>query len=241
MKYFECTQENIKALIKRRDEKLAQSEYTGIKALDEIFGYLIPGSTYMICAGTGVGKSSFLLATAKKIALNKKVLYVTIEQNDEQLADVLPKNNSNLGFYEMEVWNEWKDIEILNQEKNYDYIIFDYLGADCVEEWDELINKSGELANMAKKNNWIIITACQAKPEIIEEFKNDQFSLKLFTPMYIAYSKGMAAKIAGGVYLIKQKDSIFYLYNFKNRYRPLNIMPYTLTNLNLEKKEFMED
>ena len=240
MKYFECTKENMEALIKRRDEELAQAEYTGINALDEIFGYLIPGSTYMICAGTGVGKSSFLLATAKKIALKKKVLYVTIEQNDIQLADVLPKDNSNFGFCEMEIWNEWTEIEKRNQEKHYDYVIFDYLGADCVEEWDELINKSGELASMALKNHWIVITACQAKPEITDEYNKDPSSLKLFSPMYIAYSKGMAAKIAGGIYLIKTQDNIFHLYDFKNRYGPRNYTSYTLSNLDLEKKEFME-
>lgn len=58
--------------------------------------------------------------------------------------------------------------------------------------------------------------------------------------MYIAYSKGMAAKIAGGVYLIKDSENSFYLYNFKNRYSPIRNIPYAINNLNLEKKIFEE-
>lgn len=58
--------------------------------------------------------------------------------------------------------------------------------------------------------------------------------------MYIAYSKGMAAKIAGGVYLIKNSENSFYLYNFKNRYSPISNVPYAVNNLNLEKKIFEE-
>lgn len=58
--------------------------------------------------------------------------------------------------------------------------------------------------------------------------------------MYIAYSKGMAAKIAGGVYLIKDSENNFYLYNFKNRYNQISNTPYAVNNLNLEKKIFEE-
>ena len=131
---------------------MATAEYTGIKAIDDIFGYLVAGSTYMISATTGVGKSSFLLATAKKLAEKKKVLYITIEQSMDQLSQVIDAN-TNLDYYEMESWKDWKEVIEINNKKHYDYVIFDYLGADCVADWDELINKSGELATMAKANN----------------------------------------------------------------------------------------
>lgn len=237
--YVEGSEENIAALKKSHDDRMATAEYTGIKAIDDIFGYLVVGSTYMISATTGVGKSSFLLATAKKLAEKKKVLYITIEQSMDQLSQVI-NANINLDYYEMESWKDWKEIIKINDNKHYDYVIFDYLGADCVEDWDELINKSGELATMAKNNNWIIFTACQAKPELTQQFNDNKSSLKLFTSMYIAYSKGMAAKIAGGVYLIKDSDNTFYLYNFKNRYSPISNVPYIVNNLNLEKKIFEE-
>lgn len=237
--YVEGSEENIAALKKSHDDRMATAEYTGIKAIDDIFGYLVVGSTYMISATTGVGKSSFLLATAKKLAEKKKVLYITIEQSMDQLSQVI-NANINLDYYEMESWKDWKEIIKINDNKHYDYVIFDYLGADCVEDWDELINKSGELATMAKNNNWIIFTACQAKPELTQQFNDNKSSLKLFTSMYIAYSKGMAAKIAGGVYLIKNSENNFYLYNFKNRYNPLSNVPYAVNNLNLEKKIFEE-
>ena len=238
-RYFEGNEENITALKKSHDDRMATAEYTGIKAIDDIFGYLVVGSTYMISATTGVGKSSFLLATAKKLAEKKKVLYITIEQSMDQLSQVIDAN-TNLDYYEMEYWKDWKEVVEINNNKHYDYVVFDYLGADCVEDWDELINKSGELAAMAKANNWIIFTACQAKPELTQQFKEDRFNLKLFTSMYIAYSKGMAAKIAGGVYLIKNSENTFYLYNFKNRYSPISNVPYAVNNLNLEKKIFEE-
>lgn len=151
-RYFEGNEENITALKKSHDDRMATAEYTGIKAIDDIFGYLVVGSTYMISATTGVGKSSFLLATAKKLAEKKKVMYITIEQSMDQLSQVIDAN-VNLDYYEMESWKDWKEVIEINNNKHYDYIIFDYLGADCVEDWDELINKSGELATMAKANN----------------------------------------------------------------------------------------
>lgn len=79
-------------------------------------------------------------------------MYITIEQSMDQLSQVIDAN-VNLDYYEMESWKDWKEVIEINNNKHYDYIIFDYLGADCVEDWDELINKSGELATMAKANN----------------------------------------------------------------------------------------
>ena len=151
-RYLEGSEENIAALKKAHNDRMATAEYTGIKAIDDIFGYLVVGSTYMISATTGVGKSSFLLATAKKLAEKKKVLYITIEQSMDQLSQVIDAN-TNLDYYEMESWKDWTEVVDINNDKHYDYVIFDYLGADCVEDWDELINKSGELATMAKDNN----------------------------------------------------------------------------------------
>ena len=41
---------------------------TGILGIDNAFGFLVKGSIYAVASATGVGKTTFLLATAKEMA-----------------------------------------------------------------------------------------------------------------------------------------------------------------------------
>lgn len=199
---------------------------TGIKGIDLAFNYLVKGSIYAVASATGVGKTTFLLATAKEMARGgSKVLYLSIEMNLEQLIPYLPDEEPNLDVAEFDgkSWDELKDT-------NYDIICYDYLGAN-LNDWDELIKEANSLAEFAKQQNIIIFTALQAKPEIGDVLKEEE----LHTNVYVAFSKGMINKIAGAAYLVRRNQKL-YLYVMKNRYAPINWNPISMANLDYATK-----
>ena len=202
---------------------------TGIPGIDRAFGFLVKGSIYAVASATGIGKTTFLLATAKEMA-NKgyKVLYLSIEMNVEQLIPYLPEVQPNLDVAEFD-GKSWSELD----GSEYDIICYDYIGAN-LNDWDELIIEADNLAEYAKKHNIIIFTALQAKPEIAEESKEEV----LHTNVYVAFSKGMINKVAGAAYLVKRKQHL-YLYVMKNRYGPLNWDPIEMSDLDYATKSWL--
>lgn len=198
---------------------------TNIKGIDDAFGYLIKGSVYAIAAATGVGKTTFLLATAKDLAKRgKKVLFLTIEMNIEQLLPYLPDEEPNLVIGEFESWDD-------EMMKAFDIICYDYLGAR-LSNWDELINEADALAEKAKEYNIVIFTAMQARPEIINAKEEE-----LHTNYYVSFSKGVVNKLAGAAYLVNENSGI-NLYVMKNRYAPLNYKKVPMTSLDYTTKSW---
>ena len=202
---------------------------TGISGIDNAFGFLVKGSIYAVASATGVGKTTFLLATAKEMA-NKgyKVLYLSIEMNVEQLIPYLPEIQPNLTVQEFD-GTSWDKLD----GSEYDIICYDYIGAN-LNDWDELIIEADNLAEYAKKHNIVIFTALQARPEIAEETKEEN----LHTNVYVAFSKGMINKVAGAAYLVKRKQHL-YLYVMKNRYRPVNWDPIEMSDLDYATKSWL--
>jgi len=102
---------------------------TGIDAIDSIFdGGVYKGSLYCITACRGVGKTTFLLATAKKLSQTMKVLYVSYEQDYYQLASFLPDINENLIIISGEPISGKQLVEVIN-EYNIEAVCYDYIGA----------------------------------------------------------------------------------------------------------------
>ena len=85
-------------------------ELTHWKAWDNIFGGIERGSIYMIASTTGGGKSTLLLAMAKHMARqypNKRIMYITIEQNIRQIYKFLDARNiPNMCIVELESLKE---------------------------------------------------------------------------------------------------------------------------------------
>lgn len=238
---FVCSKDNIeerKNLIKNWENKAFK---TGIKGLDEAFGgNLYTGSLWLICAGTGVGKTTALLATAKKMVREgKKVAYITIEMSYIQILKFCQDSLDGLYIYEMESMADWKEFEKECEKIKFDAVFYDYLGAQGdLGEWDKMIDFSAGLAKIAIQYDIPVFTACQATIELTDEARRNPNSSNLFGLNYIAYSKGMANKVAGGIYIVNDGSNLF-AYNFKCRY---NIKPtdrYEL-KLNFKTKEWSD-
>ena len=60
---------------------------TGIDKLDEYTGGLFEGEFYILAARPGMGKSTFALQSARMLAKQKNVLFLSMEMNDKALID----------------------------------------------------------------------------------------------------------------------------------------------------------
>ena len=202
---------------------------TGINAIDLVFTNLYQGSVYGVCAATGVGKTTFLLATAKKMAeQGKRVLYLSIEMSIMQILNYC-ENTIIPTLCVCEFDNQWDEVEEFVKANSIDIICYDYIGAR-LNNWDDLIKEADNLATFAKDNNIIVFTALQASQEINKVDTSDE---TLYTPMYVSFSKGMINKFAGCAYILKNS-----LYCMKNRYENIIHNPVPLQELDYEKKEW---
>lgn len=212
---------------------------TNVPGWDTLFGGIRQGSVYIICAERGTGKTSFLIAMAKQMTkLGNRTLYISIEQNIDQLLDYIPRLD-NLDVFTMETMKDWDTIKEI--AKNYDFIFYDYLGAisefgesSNMSEWQVLKKDSADLGEIAKIYNVGIITACQGK-DGLNSINDSEIK---HNADFVSYGKGMIDKAAGATYLIRRPNDKLYLKEFKNRYGAINMMPQQI-KINLERKEFM--
>lgn len=73
-------------LLKDIETEATDRLLTGVNGLDEVLGGgLVPGAVVLLAGDPGIGKSTLLLQTAKKIAGQHKVLYVTGEESAAQI------------------------------------------------------------------------------------------------------------------------------------------------------------
>ena len=105
-------------------------------------------------------------------------------------------------------------------------------------EWDKLIDFAAGLSKIAIKYNIPVFTACQAIPELTNEVRCNPNSNNLFGLNYIAYSQGIANKVAGGIYIVNIEGKLS-AYNFKCRYNIKPNISYEL-NLDFKTKEWIE-
>ncbi len=84
----------------------AQSELTGVAALDEVLGGLVHGSVTLLAGEPGIGKSTLLAQAAIALAASgKKIVYVTGEESPTQihrrLVRLAPEIPSSLFFLDL--------------------------------------------------------------------------------------------------------------------------------------------
>jgi len=84
----------------------AQSELTGVSALDEVLGGLVQGSVTLLAGEPGIGKSTLLAQAAIALAASgKKIVYVTGEESPAQihrrLIRLAPELPASLFFLDM--------------------------------------------------------------------------------------------------------------------------------------------
>ena len=212
---------------------------SNIDVIDKAFDGLYKGSLYAVCAARGVGKSTFLLASAKKTSdAGIKTLYLTVEQSYAQLNPYLPKVSEFLDIYEFNgEAKEWVQIKEIIKEYGFEYVYFDYIGANLTT-WDDLVREANMLAEIAKELGIIIFTGCQADDGLLEEFLNNPKSAKLNTGCFVSFAKHMMDKVAGGAYLVRPNDNDTYMYVFKSRYGALERTQFRVDGLDYSTKSW---
>lgn len=110
-------------------DKNTEAIKTHIPCVDEVFGGLRRGCLYSFCAGTGVGKSTILLSTAKFLAAQGyKVLFLSVEMDVVALSQYITEPLPTLGFCNFyDIPEYWKMVE--SKINEFDIICYDYLGA----------------------------------------------------------------------------------------------------------------
>ena len=207
-------------LLKDMKEQLGtQTIKSDIAIWDEWFGGFQKGCLQIICAATGHGKTTFLIAMAKQaVKAGLKVLYIGSEQPAMILQEVM----------------EGYDIDfVLN-----DLIIYDYLGAESgangkAQEWQVFRDDADFLSNLAVRTNSCILVGCQGTDDLnnIKSFDEVKGS------KYVAFAKQIMNKVSSGAYLIR-KDNVPYLKMIKNRYGEFKPETMKLLGLDYKRKNF---
>lgn len=238
MRLIFFTEDTLEQRRKWAEEFGSQRVESGIEVIDNAFDGLYKGSLYAVCAARGVGKSTFLLASAKKIAeQGSKTLYLTVEQSFEQLMGYIPEIIPNFVLLEFNgEAKAWGEIKEVIKEHKIEYVFFDYIGANLTN-WDDLVREANMLAEVAKELGIIIFTASQADDALFEEFNNNPKSAKLNTGCFVSFSKHIMDKVAGGAYLVRANGTT-YMYCFKNRYGALNYSQIRVDGLDYSTKSW---
>lgn len=211
------TKENLDNLKKEWDYRETKRVSCPIEWIDRIFPNMFLGELYMVYAPTGTGKSSFLLATARKYAEQVKVLFITTEENDVDLSQYFPEDECpNLAIYYVTGNLNTEIIKNFTLENDIHYVFFDYMGATGEFEWNKLKEKADELCQIALQNDFLIFSAGQADNSIYEEKKDPNLK---FTGNYISFSKHMLDKCAGAFYLTKDPANPLQLFAYPIKYR----------------------
>lgn len=206
----------IEELVKTREASFIK---TGVYWWDSSFNGLQRGAIQLVAAPTGRGKTSFLLAMARKlIDQGLKVIYVGTEQTVEDM--YLSVGPLNL-YYTLLPYGTFINTEMVDyfKEKKFDVVIYDYLGGNgninpALSDWRDLMEQVALLDAFAKENQVAILTAIQADDSINLIGAKDVPD----TGQYISFSKHILDKVTVACYLIKEGESLAYLKCIKNRY-----------------------
>lgn len=118
-----------------------QKVSTGMIEFDRaLSGGLVKGQVVLISGDPGVGKSTLLLQLSSKI--NKKVLYVSAEENESQFA--IKATRMGLDFNNVEVFST-VDIESVLNAGNYDLLIIDSIQMFSDSSLDNLPGSSSQI------------------------------------------------------------------------------------------------
>ncbi len=205
---------------------------TGIPSLDYIFPDLYLGAFYLVVAPTNTGKSSFLLATAKKFAEQSKVIFWTTEEDIQDLRPYLINMRLN-GQLKIITSQTLDEVEREIEDFKADYLFYDYLGSVCEAEYKELFKASTQLQQLAIKKRILIFAAAQADNSILD-VPDDDPSLYRGTK-YISFGKAMGNKVKGCFYMRQIGNK---LYGYRNKYkgRPIPEQPVPIKYLNVETR-----
>lgn len=211
--------EHMERLAEEKAQDNANKTPIGWNIWDKWFGGVKRGELQIIAAPTGQGKTTLLIAMMKRAArTGLKVLYIGVEQKIsrfyEQVAGlpvIMIRKTEDMPMEEL--------LAVTKELYDPDLVVYDYLGAESgvgivgAQEWQVFRDYANKLSEYAIQNNIAILTACQAKNELLIDWNTD----KVHTSKYLSYSTSIATKVCAGVYLIKTGNYTAQLKMFKNR------------------------
>ena len=186
---------------------------TGWTLWDKWFGGFQKGGLQFIAAPTGQGKTTLLLALAKRaVRQGYKVLYIGTEQPIVKLFEAI--GPVDMDACRKESGDRFEDII---GDREYDVIIYDYLGAETAayqdaQEWQIYRDQANWLSDYAIKNQVCILTAGQADTSILEKPLEALHSAK-----FVSFAKHIIDKVSSAVYIVRIQGKV-YMSMIKNRY-----------------------
>jgi uncharacterized protein YlaN (UPF0358 family) len=225
MEIIQLTQENYKKLELAWDERETHKIECPIEKIRKMFPDIYLGTLFMMFAPTGVGKSSFLMATAKEFAKETKVIYISTEESKIDMYMHFPQND-NITIAYCETQQQVLDTIEYAGQNDIHYVFYDYIGSTGDFDWTALKDEADKILQKAIKYEMLVMSAGQAKNELYEDMLNPD-ELKIYTPHYISYSKNIATKCAYAMYLCMDKNAnVLKMWAFKNRHGLLDSNKY---------------
>lgn len=230
LEFLQCDKEHLDKAIEEVGDIKKQAVPTKVEFIDSQCYGLLRSRIILLCAPSGHGKSTVMVALAKSVASDtNKVLYITVEQEPNEMLVRVGTPNANMYITRIkstaDIKCQWDDIKDYVKKNNISFIFYDYIGATGISDnaVSEMVNEMNSLSDYAIDTKCGIITACQASLDLIEYYTANKDKTKpkdyLYTSKFIAFSKHIADKASAAFYIIKdnvEKDWI-HVFCFKNR------------------------
>ena len=124
---------------------------TGITEVDEVLGGgLVAGSVNLLAGQPGIGKSTLLLQIANDASGTNKVLYVSGEESEQQIAMRAERLKTQSKTLQLAVSTVTNDIASTISEGKYDLVIVDSVQSIAVNEVSSAAGNVSQITNSAQ-------------------------------------------------------------------------------------------
>jgi len=124
---------------------------TGISEVDEVLGGgLVAGSVNLLAGQPGIGKSTLLLQIANDASKTNRVLYVSGEESEQQIAMRAERLKTQSKSLQLAVSTVTNDIASTISEGKYDLVIVDSVQAIAVNEVSSAAGNVSQITNSAQ-------------------------------------------------------------------------------------------
>ena len=138
---------------------------THLSEIDEVLGGgLVPGSVNLLAGQPGIGKSTLLLQIAHHISLTKKVIYISGEESDRQIALRAERLGLKSNKLALTIANSANDIASTIANGGYEVAVVDSIQAVAVQELSssagtvsQITNSTQLLSSAAKSTATVLI------------------------------------------------------------------------------------
>lgn len=155
---------NVQSVISAAKSKI-ERHATDIDEIDSVLGGgLVAGSVCLIAGQPGIGKSTLLLQLAYSAAKSKKVLYISGEESERQVAMRAERLGAQHQGLKLAVTSSANDIAATIGQSDFDIAIVDSIQAVAV---DEIASSAGTISQVTNATQLITASAKGSSTAII--------------------------------------------------------------------------